>query len=192
VFCILPGADAPNDLFGQPEYREQKLQHLTQRGYELCNHTLWHANLQEIDRAETVRQLALTDKTISDAVPGYRVSTFNPPMGIYPEDISPLLDGSYEGYSYHHRAILKVDEGFLPAPNHREVDFLHVHRVQAMPDLLAKYFRYFEDHPDERYVSDGDPDRVVFPSALADQYAPASDAHEEPSPDPRYRVIRLR
>jgi peptidoglycan/xylan/chitin deacetylase (PgdA/CDA1 family) len=192
VFCILPGADPPNDLFGQPELREQKLRYLAERGYELCNHTLWHANLQEIDRQETVRQLALTDQTIQDAVPGYQVNTFCPPFGIYPEDVSPLLSGTFEGFSYQHRVILKVDEGLLTAPGHRDTDFHYVPRIQAMSELLAKYFEHFELFPDDRYVSDGDPDRMTFPTTAREHYSPTTGDREEPSPDPAYTIMRLR
>ncbi|MBI2941216.1 MAG: polysaccharide deacetylase family protein [Chloroflexi bacterium] len=192
VFCVLPGADPPNDLFGQPEYGRQKLQYLAQRGYEICNHTLWHANLAEVGEKETVRQLALTTNTIQEAVPGYQVNVFNPPHGVYPEDLRPVLAGTFEGVSYRHRAILEVGGGPMTAPDHQETDFLHVKRTQAIPVVLENVFRHFEEHPEDRYVSDGDPDRVVFPARLTANYRPSPDASEEPSPDPGYRVIRLR
>jgi hypothetical protein len=45
VFFVLPTAAPPNRLFNQPEYEGRKLQYLASRGYEIGNHTLWHANL---------------------------------------------------------------------------------------------------------------------------------------------------
>lgn len=192
VFCVLPGADPPNDLFGQPEYRKKKLQYLVQDGSEICNHTLWHAKLDSISDKEIVRQLALAVKAIQDAVPGYQVNTFNPPSGIYPDNINLILSGTFEGVSYHNRAILKVGGGPMTAPNDRKTNFLYTPRIQAIPSELNYWFKYFEQHPEERYVSDGDPDRVVFPVQLIKDFDPSPGAREESSPDPAYKVFRLR
>ena len=196
VFCVLPGADPPNDLFGQPEHRQRKLQYLAGRGYELCNHTLWHALLDRTEAEEIVRQLALTQKAIREAVPGYEVRVFCPPGGAYPDDLAPVLEGTHEGEHYQHWAILEVTGGPMTAPGHRDTDFLHVPRIQAIPDQLKYWFRHFEENPDERYVSDGDPDRVVFPTALAGHIAVDLAAKAatmaEASSDPDYRVLRLR
>lgn len=192
VFCVLPAADPPNDLFGQPNLRQQKLRYLAERGYELCNHTHWHAILTQIDEQETIRQLARTQKAIEDAVPGYKARVFNPPGGVYPDDLDPLLSGSFDGTSYRHEAILEVSGGPMTAPDHRETDFLHVQRIQAIPDMLEHYFTHFEKRPEERYVSDGDPDRVVFPEPALPDFRQRPGVVEEPSPDPDYRVFRLR
>ena len=192
VFCILPSADPPNDLFGQPEHRQRKLQYLASSGYELCNHTLWHALLDRTEPTEIVRQLALTQKAIHEAVPGYEVRVFNPPGGVYPEDLGPVLEGTHEGESYQHWAILEVTGGPMTAPGHRDTDYLHVPRIQAIPDELDRWFRHFEQNPEERYVSDGDPDLVVFPAALVEHVRADVTASEEESPDPAYRALRLR
>lgn len=192
VFCVLPGADPPNDLFGQPEHRQRKLQYLASRGYELCNHTLWHALLDRTEPKEIVRQLALAQKTIREAVPGYEVRVFDPPGGVYPDDLAPVLEGTYEGETYQHWAILEVTGGPMTAPAHRDTDFLHTPRIQAVPTEVEYWFEYFEKNPNERYVSDGDPDLLVFPSALAEYIHPDVPASEEASPDPDYRVMRLR
>jgi peptidoglycan/xylan/chitin deacetylase (PgdA/CDA1 family) len=192
VFCILPGADPPNDLFGQPKLRVQKLQYLARQGYEICNHTLWHANLTTVAEKEIMRQLALATRTVQEAVPGYQINTFNPPHGVYPKNLGPVLEGTFEGTSYRHRAVLEVAGGALTAPNHVKTNFAHVPRIQAIPADLERWFRHFEQHPEERYVSDGDPDRIVFPSRVASDYKPAPDAREAPSPQVGYTVMRLR
>ena len=58
TFFVLPGADPPNRLFNQPEHAGRKLRFLVSRGYEIGNHTLWHANLGKYDEATVRRQLA--------------------------------------------------------------------------------------------------------------------------------------
>src|SRR3989338_213110 len=51
TFFVLPAADPPNRLFNQPAHAGKKLQYLVSRGYEIGNHTLWHANLGKDDEA---------------------------------------------------------------------------------------------------------------------------------------------
>jgi hypothetical protein len=48
TFFVLPAADPPNRLFNQPAWEGHKLQYLVSHGYEIGNHTLWHANLPSI------------------------------------------------------------------------------------------------------------------------------------------------
>ena len=52
VFCVLPAAAAGHAFFGEKgingqktAWRFPKIQFLAQNGFEICNHTLWHANL---------------------------------------------------------------------------------------------------------------------------------------------------
>jgi hypothetical protein len=192
VFCLSPGADPPNDLFGEPTHRQRKLQYLAHHGYELCNQTYGNAVLTDLDEQEIIRQVVLSSKTVQEAVPGYQMQIFNPPEGVYPQDLEPLLKGSVDGISYRHRAMLEVTGGPLTAPNDQRTDFLHIPRIRASPDQLELWFTHFERQPAERYVSDGDPDRVVFPIDLAGNLNPLPGMREEPTPDRVYRILRLR
>ena len=192
TFCVLPGADPPNDLFGQPKYRQQKLRYLAQHGYDICNHTLWHGDLLEETPQQATELIAHAQKAIQDAVPGYNVRVFNPPHGDYTDDISIMTDGTFEGTTYHHQAILEVGSGPMTAPNHRDTDWLHVPRIQAIPEALDQWLTYFEQQPEKRYVSDGNPDQVVFPTDRMKDYLPTAGARQVKSSDPAYVVIRLR
>ena len=53
-----PGAKPPNSLFNQPEHGRAKLRWLVEHGYEIGNHTLWHANLGKYDETVVRTQLA--------------------------------------------------------------------------------------------------------------------------------------
>lgn len=192
IFCVLPAADPPNDLFGQPEYRAEKLRYLVRRGYELCNHTQWHARLDKLNERDGVRQIALGLKAIQDAVPNYRVRVFNPPGGMYSKSLALMQAGAYDGTAYRHEAILEVTGGPMPAPNHVKADFLHVPRIQAIQSELDRWFGHFERFPEERYVSDGDPNRIVYPRALESTLRRPPGAADEPSPLPDFGVLRLR
>ena len=192
VFCVLPKADPPNDLFGQEELRGEKLRYLVKQGYELCNHTWWHQNLSDADDKEIVRQIAFAQRDVAELVPGYRMTIFNPPMGIRAKDESLMLRGKHEGHSYHHRVVLEVTGGPFTAPNHRETDFLRVPRIQAIPSQLDRWFGHFEQRPGERYVSDGDPNRLVFPAEAIGDFRPPKGAAELPAPAPGFVAFALR
>ena len=192
VFCVLPGADPPNDLFGQKDLRARKLRYLAEHGYEICNHTLWHATLTDYGPDVVVQQIALGQKAIQDLVPGYDVRIFDPPHGAYPEDERLVVGGSYQGVTYRHLAVLEVGGGPMSAPDDRATDFVHTKRIQAIPSELAIWFGRFQQHPEDRYTSDGDPDTLVFPTRVAGAYAPPPGAQDETSPDAAYRVVRLR
>src|SRR5687767_1460549 len=52
VWCMLSGAEAGRSFFGnkeiegqKTEWRHRKVKFLPDQGFELCNHTLWHAQL---------------------------------------------------------------------------------------------------------------------------------------------------
>ncbi len=96
TFFVLPGAKQPHKLFGQPEYERQKLQHLAQRGFEIGNHTLWHADLRKFEH-EIQKQLAMPVKIIQEAVPNYPVRALALPFGVYPKDLNSAVRGRLNG-----------------------------------------------------------------------------------------------
>ena len=58
TFFVLPGASKPNRLFNQPEHEGRKLRWLVEHGYEIGNHTLWHANLAKYPESTVRAQVA--------------------------------------------------------------------------------------------------------------------------------------
>src|SRR3989338_3274519 len=69
TFFVLPGASRPNRLFDQPLLEGRKLQFLVSRGYEIGNHTLWHANLGKYDEATVRSQVSRAQQWIQRHVP---------------------------------------------------------------------------------------------------------------------------
>jgi len=152
TFFVLPAADPPNRLFNQPEYAQEKLRYLVRKGFEIGNHTYWHATLSKLSTEGVWRQLALAVKTIQEAVPGYLPAAIALPLGIYPRDTSLLLKGSYEGVSYSHSGVLMVAGGPAIPPGHPSFDPLRIPRIQATEQELTYWLRYFDKHPEERYI----------------------------------------
>jgi|WetSurMetagenome_2_1015567.scaffolds.fasta_scaffold30245_3 hypothetical protein len=170
-FFVLPGAAEPHRLFGQPEFEKDKLRQLVELGFEIGNHTLWHANLKKYD-SETVRkQLAKAVEAIQEAVPGYNVHTLSLPFGVYPKHPDLAVSGSYGNTSYHNDGILEVSGGSDPSPFSLKLDPLHLTRTQVTGKSLERLIRYFEKHPEEIFVSDGKVDNVTFPASLRPEFS---------------------
>lgn len=169
TFYVLPGASRPNRLFDQPAWEGQKLRYLVAQGYEIGNHTLWHANLGRYDERVVRAQLAEAQVWIQRHVPGYRPRTLALPHGVYPRDIRWAVSGSVNGTSYRHDAILMVAGGAAASPFARSFDPWRLPRIQAVERELRFWIGYFDRHPEARFVSDGDPTTVTIPIGSRDQ-----------------------
>ena len=173
TFYVLPGASRPNRLFDQPEYEARKLQYLVSRGYEIGNHTLWHANLGKYDEPTVRGQIAGAQQWIQRHVPDYRIRTLALPHGVYPRQVTWALRGEAKGVAYRHDAILMVAGGAAPSPFAKAFDPTRLPRIQAIDQDLGRWLAYFEKNPGERFVSDGDPTTVTIPSARRDRLKPS-------------------
>ncbi|HEX2438696.1 MAG TPA: polysaccharide deacetylase family protein [Methylomirabilota bacterium] len=169
TFFVLPGAKAPNNLFNQPEHDGRKLRWLVEHGYELGNHTLWHANLGKYDEATVRAQLAEAQVWVQRHVPDYRFKTLALPHGVYPKEVSWALNGTAKGTSYRHEAILMVAGGAAPSPFVRSFDPVRLPRIQAVENDLRYWLNHFDRTPGDRYVSDGNPDTITVPAAQKDK-----------------------
>jgi hypothetical protein len=159
TFFVLTGAKEPHKLFGQPEYEADKLKELVSMGFEIGNHTLWHAQLNKYSADVVKKQLATAVQNVQAVLPGYKVHTLALPFGVYPKDINLAVDGSYKGITYHNDAILRVTGGPAFSPFDSRWDPLHLPRIQAGNDV-KRMVDGFKKRPDEVYVSDGKPDTV--------------------------------
>jgi peptidoglycan/xylan/chitin deacetylase (PgdA/CDA1 family) len=169
TFYVLPGASRPNKLFNQDEYAGRKLQFLVANGYEIGNHTLWHANLGKYDERVVREQVAQAQEWIQRHVPDYRPRTLALPHGVYPRDPAWAVRGTVNKTSYRHDAILMVAGGAAPSPFSRSFDPIHLPRIQAVERDLDFWLTYFDRNPGERFVSDGDPATVTIPAARRDR-----------------------
>jgi peptidoglycan/xylan/chitin deacetylase (PgdA/CDA1 family) len=169
TFYVLPGASKPNRLFNQPEYEAKKLLFLVSHGYEIGNHTLWHANLGKYPEATVRAQVAEAQVWIQRHVPDYKTRTLALPHGVYPPDVNWVLNGTAKGTTYSHDALLMVAGGPAPSPFSRAFDPVRLPRVQAVERDLAYWLNYFDKNPHERFVSDGDANSVTVPAASRDR-----------------------
>jgi peptidoglycan/xylan/chitin deacetylase (PgdA/CDA1 family) len=163
TFYVLPGADPPNRLFDQPEHATRKLRYLASHGYEIGNHTLWHADLSRYSEPIVRRQLAGAVAWIRRHVPGYAPRTLALPMGTFPAVRDWAISGQVGRVRYHHDGLLTVAGGPAPSPHATTFDPYRIPRIQAIESELARWLAHFDRHPGERYVSDGDPTTITIP-----------------------------
>jgi hypothetical protein len=182
VFCMMPGAEAGRSFFGnkgiegqKTEWRMQKVRFLAEQGFELCNHTLWHANLSKYSDAEVQEQIARGVMAIDSAVPGYRVRTFALPLGVWPKNRELARAGSWKDprsgrtISYNFDAVLLVAGNAVRSPRDSAFDATRLERIQVVDGALERLLDNL-DRSGHRYVSDGAGLRVA-PSAAARQAA---------------------
>jgi peptidoglycan/xylan/chitin deacetylase (PgdA/CDA1 family) len=176
VFCMLPAAQAGRSFFGdkgiegqKTEWRFRKVKFLHDQGYELCNHTLYHARL---DRAgdKVQEYIARGDMAIDSAVPGYKVRTFALPLGMWPKNRALAASGSWTDpkskrtISYKYDAVLEVAGNPNESIYDPKFDHTSVNRQIMFRNALEVTLNNL-DKPGAggRYVSDGDPNAVAKP-----------------------------
>jgi peptidoglycan/xylan/chitin deacetylase (PgdA/CDA1 family) len=177
TFFVLPGASRPNRLFDQPEHEGRKLRWLVEQGYELGNHTLWHANLGKYDEATVRAQLAEAQVWVQRHVPDYRFRTLALPHGVYPREIGWALSGTAKGTTYRHDAILMVAGGAAPSPYAKSFDPTRLPRIQAVEHDLRNWLTHFDRTPADRFISDGNPNTVTIPTGKKERLRDTLPTH---------------
>lgn len=175
--------------FQQKGTEEQKLRFLLDQGMDVGNHTLDHANLKQIDALEIQRQIGAQADFLENLIgeESYQVDLLALPYGGRPKDealVPYLLEGSFEGQPYHNAAVLNV--GWHPAwsPFDSRFDPAGIPRIRASETKvdqvgLYNYLEYFDNHPEERFISDGQPGLVTVPEAHRDRLKPMGDEDKE-------------
>ena len=173
TWFVLPKADPPNDLFGQPRHAARKLRFLVEAGMEIGSHSLYHADLGRSSPNQVREQLARSVAEIRRHLPGYPVDTLGVPFGAYPADVSLLREGEWQGERYRFMGAFEVAGGPSDPPGTRGFDPFRVPRIQTgrRGGQTREAFREAERDPGRRYVSDGDPRIISFPK----EHAPRLD-----------------
>jgi hypothetical protein len=145
VFCMLNGAKAGHNFFGDsPKFEGQKtawrflkVKWLADNGFELCDHTLWHAQLSQYPDSIVQEQIARNQMGIDSAVAGYKIRTMALPLGAWPKNRQLAWQGSWtnrktgQTINYHFDAVLEVAGGPTRSPYDPAFNPHSITRVQA-------------------------------------------------------------
>ncbi|MDT7573445.1 MAG: hypothetical protein QOE05_3619 [Actinomycetota bacterium] len=154
--------------------RVKYLKKLHDLGMEIGDHTLTHANLKHLNDTQVQAEIAKDLTLIQRSVPGIDVTTMALPLGIHPVNKALAAKGSFGTTAYSFKAVMLVGAG--PAPSPYTAKF----KPTAIPRLLSGHDKslYFAATywlnriGTTRYISDGDPDHISFPKAMADKLSP--------------------
>ena len=178
LFCALPAAQVGHAFFGEKgidgqlsAWRFPKLRYLVEQGFELCNHTLWHAMLNKYGDGVVQEQLARGALAIDSAVPGYKIRGMALPYGIWPKNRALAYAGSWydkkgkREISYRNEAVFEVAGGPARSPYDPQFNPKALPRVplQGGTKLVPTLDAMDKAGPMARYVSDGNPKVIAKP-----------------------------
>jgi len=187
TFFVLPKEGRNAEPFGQAEFIGDKFQYLTDKGYEVANHTSTHSSLRGMSVSKIQWELATAKKDISQINAKARMETLALPYGKMPRDDAAkkaLVSGSEKGTGYAHKAVFlaawrpvmsplsKADKKFNAEGKFCLFDPTELERVTpdarnaTSPGTLEYWLSYFEKNPTLRYISDGDLKVAAVPVAL--------------------------
>jgi peptidoglycan/xylan/chitin deacetylase (PgdA/CDA1 family) len=180
TWCVLPGAVFPSNFWGEKPTNQvpkaqreaeikKKVDFLLQNGHEICNHTMWHAQLSKYPDAFVQDQIGSGQDSIAHYLPpDYHFTTFALPLGLWPKNRPLAWHGTYRnGKTYTNEIVLEVSGGPNVSPFDKAWDPHSVDRFIAAPNALERQLAYWDQHPEERYISDGDPNTVSYPQREA-------------------------
>ena len=164
------------------------LRWLVAHGFELGDHTHDHIPLNTLGDRAVQRELVDGARVITDAIPGYRITTMSLPLGALPETRRLALRGRWHGQSYRFAAAFLAGAEPAPSPFSTRFDRGAVPRIRTshLPwngerDFCAEFWLHeLKVHPNLRYVSDGDAARITFPRGDASTLAPRYRARANP------------
>lgn len=167
TFFVL-GNDNANyySVFGQSELAKEKIQVLVDLGMEVGSHTVSHADLSVATAERIYWELAVSQHVIEEMAPGYKVQSLSVPFGGFPYTLDFLKSGQWGDYSYSYTGNAAAWGGPNVSPFDSAFEPYHVSRLEVTVTSLDHWLTYFEQNPQEYYVSDGDPKRVTFPQQV--------------------------
>lgn len=155
------------ELFNQPEYNEKILKWLVDNGYDIGNHTATHADFTKIDVDKTNYQIGCVYEMLNRIIPDKYVNIVALPYGSpYKKshaNFSHILVSNYNGNTYNTKSALRVGWESDYSPFSVDFDKTFLKRIRAYDNNGEEFDieANFKNLEKNRYISDGDKDRVV-------------------------------
>ncbi len=169
LFNFLPG------LFDQPKYVEKKVDYLQENGFEFGNHTTNHPALGRVTDDVVKEEIAGPVEEMKNINPKVKMDILCLPHGSEPKSRQLMFEGSYDGTSYLNKwALLVGSNPFYPVYHYKNSGKV-IPRIQVMDydpedgsgaSGSGYWLRYFDKHPELRYLSDGNPETVCAPEYM--------------------------
>ncbi len=163
--------------FGQEGMEKQKINFLLEHGMDLGNHTKGHEDLTHLSGKRLQETIGAQAAFLQSLSPEhYEIDTLALPYGSRPQKKeleTYLREGTYGEFLYKNVAILDVGWDPWYSPFHQDFNPYGIHRITAsemgVEDVgLYDWIKYFDEHPEERFISDGNPEILTIPSSKKD------------------------
>ena len=172
TFAII-GTDEPFKGAGTVH---ERLKYLIDTGYDIANHTYSHAALNRLGAHALQQEIGKQHNNLKEILPDdYVVRSIVYPYGQRPSKSlrAYAINGTFIGEEYNYDVALREGQsGASATPGHVKFDPLNVPRVRASENAetdLGWCLEYYRNNPDQRYVSDGDPNTISVPKEYADE-----------------------
>jgi peptidoglycan/xylan/chitin deacetylase (PgdA/CDA1 family) len=191
TFFVLPHEGRNGDPFGDAESAAQKFDYLEKHGYEIANHTSTHPSMRHMSSDKIRWELATAVKDIRQVDKDAPMQILALPYGQIPGKAAQkdLISGESGGTKYENKAIFLaawrpiLSPVTIPSKKFAENGSLAVfnrYRLERItPDPNPKagqtfeyWLKYFDEHPGQRYVSDGNLQVVAVPKSLQNMVDP--------------------
>lgn len=168
TFFVLQG------IFNQKDYNKDIVTYMVNNGYDIGNHTLTHVNFTEVGSERSIKEVGkmyqILDSYLKDRYVHIVALPYGSPYKKEHENYKYIISGNYDGYEYKTEAALRV--GWEPelSPFSKNFDTSFLKRCRAY-DNNGKEFdieMVFKNLEKNRYISDGNKDRIVIPSSVKD------------------------
>lgn len=152
--------------------QESAVRWLVDHGFEVANHTWAHPNLRVLKRKKVSEQIVRLERLLRKlgAPPS---ETMALPYGSMPRTKKAARSGTWDGTRYDFAGVFLAGAEPSLSPYAKKFDRGAIQRIQSNGKKgecrrwCSQYWlEWLDKHPDERYVSDGDPRRISLPEKL--------------------------
>lgn len=154
----------------------QRILEVLNLGFDIGNHTWSHHKLNGLTADKMQEEFGKVQELVNEAKPGYILHVASLPFGIpHGQDTEHFVyKGVYNNIHYENRIVFKSGASPMESPYNIKYRSLKLPRILASSatwrddtsENIEKWFKYFEDNPQERFISDGIPDIVTVPKEL--------------------------
>jgi hypothetical protein len=109
------------------------------------------------------------------------------PLGAWPSPKALAWRGSWGGTDYRINGVFEVGAEPSQSPYSTKFDEHAIPRIRTTPPGVGDqqwgsswWLDILKDHPERRYVSDGDPKTIAFPRSHEDELAPRFEPDAKP------------
>ena len=164
-----------SQLFENGEEDDRKvMKWMVDNGYDIGNHTRDHKKLGDCDADEIEKQVGSMFMKLDEIIPGQYVDIVALPFGS-PENIGSgkpqyerIFSGTYDGFTYSTKAALLCAWTRSYSPFVRDYNNMAIRRIRGYDNGGTEWdieMNFSQLNAGKRYISDGDPNTVVFPSS---------------------------